>query len=373
MLGDLVGTPSVSSTSSGLDQGNLPVISLLANWLEPLGFSCEIMPIPGQPNKANLIATLGKGPGGLVLSGHTDTVPFDDKGWLTDPLTATSKDNRLYGLGTTDMKGFFAIAIEALQPFLEMELKAPLIILATADEESTMSGALELVAQGRPQARYAVIGEPTGMVPIHKHKSITMQRIAVEGRSGHSSNPELGNSALEAMHEVIARLLAYRDQLQTEFYDPAFAVATPTINLGCIHGGDNPNRICPSCELHFDARLLPGMHNQTLVKDVQGIVNEVAAKRQLSIQLSPLFDGVEPFSQALDSELVRAAEQLTGHQAETVAFATEGPYLQQMGIDTVILGPGDIDTAHQPNEFLPLDSIQPMTAILRSLIEKFCL
>ena len=175
------------------------------------------------------------------------------------------------------------------------------------------------------------------------------------------------------MHELIGRLLDYRSSLQRKYQDKAFAVSTPTLNLGCIHGGDNPNRICPSCELHFDARLLPGMSNSQLVHDIGAIADAVASERQVEISLSSLFDGVEPFVQDANSELVRAVEQLTGHQVGAAAFATEAPYLQQLGIDTVVLGPGDIDCAHQPNEFLPQESINPMITVLRRLIEKFCL
>ena len=132
-LNELVALPSVSSTNPRIDLSNKPVIDRLASWLEELGFACEIMAVPDHPGKYNLIATLGSGPGGLVLAGHTDTVPFDGHLWQQDPLKLTERDGRFYGLGSADMKGFFPIAIEAARTFIDQPLQQPLIILATAD------------------------------------------------------------------------------------------------------------------------------------------------------------------------------------------------------------------------------------------------
>src|SRR5690606_21914200 len=130
-----------------------------------------------------------------------------------NPLKLTEKDNRLYGLGSTDMKGFFAVIHEAVQEFIDTTLKHPLIILATADEESSMNGARSLVELGRPKARAAIIGEPTSLQPVFMHKGVMMETIRVQGQSGHSSNPALGKNALEAMHEIIGELLTFQKQL----------------------------------------------------------------------------------------------------------------------------------------------------------------
>ena len=253
------------------------------------------------------------------------------------------------------------------------ELSQPLIVLATADEESSMAGAMALVEMGRPKARYAVIGEPTGMRPVYQHKSILMESIQVVGEAGHSSNPAHGSSALEAMQEVISRLLLFRENLQQQFTNPHFDVQVPTLNLGCIHGGDNPNRICSSCELHFDVRLLPGMSNQVIRDEISALVNDVARQRGLTITLNSLINGVEAFAEREDSALIQAAQQITGHQAETTAFATEAPYFQQLGLETVVLGPGNIAQAHQPDEYLALATLQPCINALEQLIRRFCL
>ncbi|MEX2961728.1 acetylornithine deacetylase [Microbulbifer sp. TYP-18] len=375
-LQQLVALPSVSATDPKLDMGNLAVVELLAAWLETLGFKAEILPLPGQPHKANLIATLsagGPGDGGLVLAGHTDTVPYDEGRWQSDPFQLRERDGRLYGLGTADMKGFFPLAIEAAKTFLDKPRRQPLIILATADEETSMAGARALVKAGRPRARYAVVGEPTGLKPVHMHKGITMQAVQITGRSGHSSNPALGASALEAMHKAIGALLALRAEWQDSYQNPGFAVPVPTMNLGCIHGGDNPNRICGSAELQFDLRPLPGMALADLCGELERRLQDSVSEEQVQLECRALFDGTEAFEQDRHSELVQTAEKLTGHRAESVAFATEAPYFKRMGMDTIVLGPGDIDQAHQPDEYLGQERIEPMVDILRGLIAKFCL
>jgi len=340
MIARLIGTPSVSSVSRDLDQGNREVIEVLAGWLEDAGFAVEVMELAGEPGKANLIATLGQGPGGLVLSGHTDTVPWDEGEWQHDPFSLTEADGRLYGLGTSDMKAFLALAIEALRDVRPQDLREPVIILATADEETSMAGARTLVERDTPHARHALIGEPTGMRPVRMHKGMMMEAIRLHGHAGHSSDPALGNSALEAMHRVITALLAWRRELQTRWHDPLFAVPVPTLNLGHIHGGDNPNRICPDCELHIDLRPLPGMDIGELRHAIHRQVTETLQGSGIRVSFEALFEGVPAMANDTDARIVQLTEQLSGHAAEAVAFGTEAPYLQQLGMQPVVLGPG---------------------------------
>ena len=271
------------------------------------------------------------------------------------------------------MKGFFPLIIEAVRDYVDQPFKQPLIVLATADEESSMSGARALVASGLPKARHAIIGEPTGLKPIRVHKGIMMERIDITGQAGHSSDPALGNNAMEAMHSVISELMVLRSSWQKRWNNPLFGVPTPTLNLGCIHGGDNPNRICAKCALEFDIRPLPGMDPDALRADIQTRLDLIAAERQVEIVYAPLFPGVPPMDTAADAPLVKVCEALTGYNAGSVAFATEGPYLNQIGMQTLILGPGDIDQAHQPDEFLAMDRLNPTVDILRELIKRFCL
>lgn len=373
-LQQLVASPSVSSYSEKWDMPNRAVIELLATWLDDLGFQTEILEVPGgNGQKCNLIATLGTGPGGLVLAGHTDTVPYDDFQWQSDPFKLTDKDNRWFGLGATDMKGFFPIAIEAAKAFADTPLKQPLIILATADEESSMSGARALAEMGRPKARYAVIGEPTGLVPIRMHKGIMMEKVSIEGLAGHSSNPSLGNNALESMHRVMTDLMDYRQYLQQQYHNPGFTIPGPTLNLGCIHGGDNPNRICGHCELQFDLRAIPGMDNDELRQQIDARLQTIASESGTKITRETLFGGVPAYEEPANSALVRAAEQLTGNTANSVAFATEAPFIQGLGMETIVMGPGHINQAHQPNEFIPVDQVKPAIETLKGLIRRFCL
>lgn len=371
----MIGLASVSSTDPGIDMSNRLVVDFLAEKLDSLGFACEVVQSPSTTGneKCNLIATYGSGPGGMVLAGHTDTVPFDEHLWTSDPLRMTERDGRLYGLGATDMKGFFPIAIEAMRPLLDQEFRQPLIILATADEETSMQGARSLAEMGRPRARSAIIGEPTGMRPIRSHKGIMMESVRLRGSSGHSSDPSLGRNALDAMHAVIADLIEFRKQLRERYRGDFFEIPHPTLNLGVIHGGDNPNRICGHCELQFDIRLMPGMEVESIRHEIRRRLAAVTGPLRVEAELIPLFPGTPAFFAREQSALLRAAEKITGHQGESVAFGTEAPFLQQLGMDTIVLGPGHIDQAHQPDEYLSLDMIDPCIRTLRELVAQHCL
>jgi acetylornithine deacetylase len=372
-LSRLVSLASVSSANPAWDMGNIAVIEQLAEWFSSLHFSCQILIDPVQSNKANLIATLGQGRGGLVLSGHTDTVPFDEHLWQSDPLKVALRDNAFYGIGTADMKGFFAVIIEAVRDMALQNIKHPLIVVATADEESSMSGARRLAASSLCAPRAAIIGEPTGLKPIRAHKGVMMETIRIHGRAGHSSNPALGINALDAMTDVIQALRNYREQLASRYRDPLFEVDHPTINLGHIHGGDNPNRICGQCELQFDVRLMPGMAIDQVREEILALIQPIVAQHRGQLRFEALVDGVEPFMLDADSALVKAAEEMTGQTSGIVGFATEAPFFQAMGIDTLVMGPGNIDVAHQPDEHIPLSHIKPATQIIQNMVAHYCL
>ncbi|MGB5450843.1 MAG: acetylornithine deacetylase [Sedimenticolaceae bacterium] len=373
MMRHLIGSPSISSVSPEWDQSNAQIIDHLADWCEAAGLRVERLPIAGHPGKFNLVATAGSGPDGLVLSGHTDTVPCNEALWQSDPFTLTERDGRWYGLGSCDMKGFFAVVLAAIRDIDLTTLKHPLILLATADEESGMCGAKSLLEAHRQLGRYAVIGEPTGLKPIRLHKGVGMEAIRLQGRAGHSSDPALGINALEGMHHVMTELIAWRSELQARYRNPLFTVDVPTINLGHIHGGDNPNRICGQCELHFDIRPLPGMNLEELRGEIDRRIGRRLEGSGLIFERISLFEGIPAMDTPADSPIVRAAEALTGFSAGAVAFGTEGPYLNGLGMQTVIMGPGSIDQAHQPDEFLALDQVEPAKRIIRELVARFCM
>jgi len=371
----LVAAPSVSSPDARCDQGNRAAAELLANRLEDLGFSVELLPVVQEAEKYNLLARCGTGADGegLVLSGHLDTVPCEAAAWRHDPFTLTEEDGRLYGLGSCDMKGFFPIVVESLADVDLQRLRRPLYVLGTANEESDMAGVSALADGGRRLGRYALIGEPTGLRPIHAHKGALMERLRLLGRSAHGSNPAAGLSALVGLPPVLRALLARRRELAEHWRDDAFEVPVPTLNLGSIHGGDSFNRVCGCCELGVDVRLLPGMDPAALRRELYARVAAAVQGSGLRLETETLVTDMPAMYTPPEARVVRLAEELSGRDRGMVAFATEGPWLNAMQMETVILGAGDIAQAHGPDEYLPLAHIDPMIHVVRGMVQRLCL
>jgi len=372
MMRALVAAPSASSFDPAADQGNMLVIDLLATWLEGLGFTIEKQDLPGRAPRANLIARLGDGPGGLVLSGHADTVGCEHGRWRHDPYVLTEDDGRYFGLGIADMKVFFATSIEAARRFRSDSLHEPLYIVATADEECAMQGVHQLVEADKPRARYAVIGEPTALEPVRMHKGMMMTRVVLTGKSGHSSAPAAGASALDAMIAVCNEMISWRGQLGQEHHNTDFAVPVPTLNLGTLHGGDHPNRICGRCEMHMDLRPLPGMDIDVLRTAMRARIEQAIAGRGVTLEMESMFPGTPPMHTPADSALVRFAEEVTGRRAGSASYGTEAPHFAHLGMDALLLGPGDIAQAHQPDEFVLGERLEPTVEILARMIDRFC-
>lgn len=376
MYGALIAAPSISATVPSLDMSNREVIHLLANWCQSIGFNVEITELDTSPGKYNLAAKLGTGDGGLMLAGHTDTVPFDDSRWQFDPFKLSEQDNKLFGLGSIDMKGFFAFVINALQEIdadvgLE-NIKQPITILATADEETTMAGAIEIAKQNSLKPARCVIGEPTDMVPVYTHKGHLSTAIRITGKAGHSSDPEAGLNAIEVMNLVISQLLKLKEEIKNKYSFPDFKIPYPTLNLGHIHGGDNANRICGCCELHIDMRPIPGISIAELQAMLLQAVAPINNKYPNAVAVIDLHDPIPAFSGSTDSSLVKLAEQLSGEKAQAVNYCTEAPFLQQLGCETIVMGPGSIQQAHQPDEYLAMEKIKPSQEIIKQLILKSC-
>tara|TARA_R110001583_G_scaffold30866_2_gene106156 strand:+ start:6808 stop:7956 length:1149 start_codon:yes stop_codon:yes gene_type:complete len=369
---DLIALPSISSTDTSWDQSNLKVINQLATWLEELGFSNEITEVPNVPGKYNLVSTYGSGDGGLLLAGHTDTVPYDEAGWKTDPFKVVEKDNRLYGLGTIDMKGFFAFVIEVLKTLDLTKLTKPLRILATADEETTMSGAQAIALQKAIKPDYAIIGEPTGMVPVVMHKGHMSEGIRITGHSGHSSDPDKGLNAIEIMHLVIGELKKVQQTFKEKYHSQHFAVPYPTLNFGAINGGDSPNRICGCCDLHIDMRPIPGISTNELFITVKDALSEIEKRYPKSVDIYHLHEPIPSYQCPEHSDLIKQAEIYTGNTAQSANYCTEAPFIEQLGCDTIVLGPGHIAQAHQPNEYLDLSFVKPTQEVINKLIYRYC-
>jgi acetylornithine deacetylase len=372
MLRELVALPSISSPDPRFDQSNRAVAERLAQWAEDLGMHVRLEPVTEGGGKVNLVAATGHGEAGLVLAGHTDTVPYDEGAWGTDPFVLTEREDRLVGLGAADMKGFFAAALEALRRVGPTSLTSPVVLVASADEESGMAGARALAAAGALEARAAVLGEPTSLRPVRAHKGVALAALRLRGRSGHSSDPRLGVSALEGMYDGMDEILRYRSELQGRHQDDRFSVPFPTLNLGAIQGGDSPTRICAGCELRFDLRLLPGMDAGAVLAELGERLDARLDGSGLHVELAPLVPAIDAFETAPDAAIVRAAEEITGHPAEAVLFATEGPYFQSMGIEAVVLGPGDIAVAHRPNEHLRRGELERAVDVYAALLARFC-
>ncbi|HDR1495991.1 TPA: acetylornithine deacetylase [Pasteurella multocida] len=371
MYSALIASPTMSSIDPHFDQSNRTLIELLANWLSSLGFKTEVIPLEGSRDKFNLLATYGEGKGGLLLAGHTDTVPFDEGRWQFDPFKLTEKDGKFYGLGTADMKGFFAFVIDAVSKLDLTRLTKPLRILATADEETTMLGARTFIQHSHIRPDCAIIGEPTSLKPIRAHKGHVGEALRITGKSGHSSDPSKGINAIELMHEATGYLMQMRDELRQKYHHAAFNIPYPTMNFGAISGGDAVNRICACCELHFDIRPLPNLRLTDLNEMLQAKLAPMFEKWGGRISLQALHDPIPGYECAHSAQVVQVVEKLLGEQCETVNYCTEAPFIQQL-CPTLVLGPGSIEQAHQPDEFLSAEFIDPTRELLTKLIGQFC-
>jgi acetylornithine deacetylase len=372
MYQQLIAAPSISAIEEHLCMSNKSVIELLAQWCESLGFTCEIIELEGGKGRYNLLAKRGQGDGGLMLAGHTDTVPFDDSRWNQNPFKLTELDNKLYGLGSIDMKGFFAFVLQAISELDEKQQTQPILILATADEETTMAGAQQICKHPNLKPSRCIIGEPTDMTPVFTHKGHMTTAIRVVGRSGHSSDPERGLNAIEVMHKVITKLLILKEQLKNKYSINHFEIPYPTLNLGNIYGGDNANRICGCCEMHIDMRPLPGLSVQELQALVLDATYDINQQYPNSVSVIDLHEPIPAFTGSTDSALVKLAENIAGQKAVAVNYCTEAPFIQQLGCETIVMGPGSINQAHQPDEFLAMEKIKPSQQIISNLIKASC-
>ncbi|TCP93439.1 acetylornithine deacetylase [Cricetibacter osteomyelitidis] len=371
MYSQLIAMPTISDIYEKNDLSNRTLIEVMAQWLQDLGFKTEILPVKGGRDKYNLLATYGEGEGGLLLSGHTDTVPFDEGRWTFDPFKLTEKDGKFYGLGTADMKGFFAFVIDTLAQLDLSKLTKPLRILATADEETTMLGVRTFAQHTHIRPDCAIIGEPTSLKAVRAHKGHMGNSLRIVGKSGHSSNPEKGINAIELMHEATGYLMNLRNQLKNKYHHDAFEIPYPTMNFGAIHGGDAVNRICGCCELHFDIRPLPKMRLEDLDEMVREALAPMFARWGDRIELFNLHAPTPGYECEHSAQIVQVVEKLIGEKCEVVNYCTEAPFIQQL-CPTLVLGPGSIEQAHQPDEFLSADFIKPTKELLSKLIVHFC-
>jgi acetylornithine deacetylase len=378
LLARLVGFDTTSRNS------NLPLADFLGNYLEAAGARVE-RNFSADGTKANLIAWVGprEAPGerrGLVLSGHMDVVPAEEDGWSSDPFTLTDAGDRWVGRGSCDMKGFVALAanLAAERATGAAELTAPLALVFTYDEEVGTLGARRLLESwdgGAALPRSAVIGEPTSLQVARLHKGHLKMRVTCHGRSAHSGYPHLGANAIEPAGRVIVALTALRRELEGE--TPPQAEHFPEVpyvplNLGTVRGGSAINVVPDLCTVEVGVRPLPGMVSAELAERVERTVRQAVGPGLLPtvevLSDSPplLLDAAAPIHRTLCD--------LNGQSAGSgsVAFATDAGWLQRLGLDCVIWGPGSIEVAHRPNEFLPKDQLAAARTVLERTIDHFC-
>lgn len=361
LLGRLIAYPTVSSDS------NLDMIADLAGRLADLGARVEIFESP-DGTKANLFATLGPDkPGGLMLSGHTDVVPVADQDWSSDPFALRESGDRLYGRGTCDMKSFIAAALVAARDYAALPLRRPIHFAFTHDEEVGCLGARALVAELRARGirpAMAVIGEPTGMQVVEGHKGCCEYTVRFTGLEGHGSAPDRGVNAAEYAVRYVARLMQLRAELMLRApRDSRFEPPWTTINIGRIAGGVAHNVIAGRAEVDWEMRPVQAADADFVKAEIRDCVESdlLPAMRaihpgaDIQTQVIGEVPGLEPMPDNAARDLVATLTGANG--ADTVPFGTEAGLFQQMGMSVVVCGPGHIDQAHKPDEYIALDQI----------------
>jgi len=358
------------------DRSNLPLIETIADELRTLGVPLRLT-YDDERQKANLFATLGEGkPAGLVLSGHTDTVPWTGQAWTREPLGAEVADGKLYGRGSADMKAYIGTVVAQTKHWLEADLPFALHYAFSYDEEVGGFGARRLIADLRDAGlapRLCIVGEPTEMVPAIAHKGVYRWRCLVRGHAAHSSLTPHAVNAVEAAARVIARIAGIADELrETEPRQAGFDVPYTTAAVCVVQGGIADNVVPEDCRFHYEFRNLPGVDAEALHARVAEAARALEPAMQAvdpstGIRFEP-FCAMPAFQARPDEPAVALALRLAGaKQTTNVAFGTEAGMFQRAGISTVVCGPGSIGQAHQADEFVSLEQLGRCEAFLRGI------
>jgi acetylornithine deacetylase len=373
LLERLIGFATVSRDS------NLDMIEFVRHYLDELGIESELF-YNAERTKANLFATIGPSErGGIVLSGHTDVVPVDGQAWTVEPFRLTECDGRLYGRGAADMKGFIAAVLAAVPVFLERELKLPVHLAFSYDEEVGCLGVRPMLAEleRRPHKPVlCLIGEPTALKPVLGHKGKLAMRCHVTGAPCHSAYAPYGVNAIQNAARMISRLDDIGEQLaRPELCDERFDPPFSTVQTGMIKGGRALNIVPAECEFDFEVRALPGFDAQKVADELQIYADTEllpkmrAVKSETDIRLQPL-SAYPGLATSPDSDAARLLALISG-SAEfcTVAFGTDGGLFDEKGIPTVVCGPGSMDQGHKPDEFVTAEQLRDCDAMLGRLAD----
>nr|WP_247897157.1 acetylornithine deacetylase [Azospirillum argentinense] len=373
MIARLVGFDTVSRRS------NMALIDWVRDHLAGYGVESRLVPSPDGA-KANLFATIGPmTEGGVVLSAHTDVVPVDGQPWDTDPFTLVERDGRLYGRGTADMKSFPAVALALLPDILEAGLKRPLHLALSYDEEVGCIGAPAMIARiadELPRPSAVIVGEPTSMGVVLAHKGCYVLRTTVTGHEVHSSQIDRGVSAVMTAARLVNLVgdMAAENAAAAEpacGFDPPFT----TLQVGTIEGGTAANITARQCSFVWDIRPLPG-DDWTRYRD--RFEAECVRLRAVMRRISPDCDirteqlaGVPGLAPEPDGPAAQLCHALTGrNDTGMVSFAAEAGQFQEAGLSTVLCGPGSIDQAHQPNEYIDVAQVTACEGFLRDLVRR---
>ncbi len=373
LLATLVGFDTTSRGS------NLELVAWVEAYLDRLGIPHRRVP-NADGTKSNLLASIGPAiEGGVVLSGHTDVVPVDGQPWSTDPFTLTQKGERLFGRGTCDMKGFLALALAAAPELAAAKLSRPVHLAMSYDEEIGCLGApqmIEVIRRELPAPAFVVVGEPTSMEAVSGHKGIATFHVTVTGHEVHSSQPHLGVSAVMEAATLMYALNGLSARLQDEA-DPAspFTPKGPTLTIGLVQGGTAHNILARECTFVFDVRS-PGPRTP---QEIVAPFLEQAAAMDLALKarvpgtgvVVEMTTNVPPFRPEPEGAAEAFARRMTGDNGppRVVAYAAEAGQFQQAGFSTVICGPGSIDQAHQPDEYVDISQMQRGAQFMRRLID----
>jgi len=357
-------------------KSNRELIEFVANYVDRPGVSIH-RSSSADGTKANLLCRCGperEDQAGLTLCGHTDVVPALEEGWRSEPFALRREDDRWVARGSCDMKGFLALAMRQFAAVDVASLQAPLALLFTYDEEVGSLGVQQLAEDPAYEQlpRALVIGEPTEMRVIRTHKGHLRLNITTDGRSAHSAFPDRGHNAIEPAAEVVRRLGDLRAQLAKERIPSSTdfpRVPFVAMNIATIRGGTAVNVIPDRCEIELGIRLLPGVNTDELIGRVREAVVEAIGDSGWQLSLGNLSPALEPAGDPFEASVCRHAGL---ERAVSADFSSDGGTLSQLGFDCVLFGPGSIEVAHRPNEFLPIDQFEAARGIVEQLVHTHC-
>lgn len=373
LLRSLIAYPTVSRDS------NLQLINFVQDYLQQLGISSSLIHNEAG-SKANLYAVIGPTDRpGVMLSGHTDVVPVDGQAWSSDPFTLAERQHRYFGRGTADMKGFIACVLALLARTDSTRLGTPIHLAFSYDEEIGCIGVrrlLDVLEQAPVKPRFCIIGEPTSMQIATAHKGKSAGLVQCQGVECHSS---MSPNGLNAIYLAAETITAFRTEQQylidNADHDQQYDISHTTIHVGVISGGTALNIVPNQCQFEFEIRNLPGDNPADILARLQKSAADIVNKYQARFQSAKIdieFTNSYPaLNTEIDSDVVQFVKQLTGANSVTkLAFGTEGGlFSQRLGVETVVIGPGSIEQAHKPDEYIDADQLQHCDAFLDRLVE----